>query len=309
MQASGNVVVKIVQTRDPDRYKRAKREMNLFRMFHKHKRICTMMSSRALDAANGLPGRCICVFQYFKLGTVQILLETAHPEFTEPSAATRCLRFKHAVAMTKDVLEGLEYMHGMNIVHRDIKPANICVEIEPSTTEPRFTIIDLGAAVATQTASKTPDHSASAANFTGMFTSVLGAKLPLGTVPFMSPEHIDEFGAVDGRSDLFSLGVTMYTCLCGRFPFVQPRTGYNINHLAQKLIRAYASAAEAAPLKLPSCGAHTGAMVKVIHKCLRKEPKERYQSAEAMRKHIERIDRCRVQGEVIDIVIEISMHA
>ena len=307
------MVVKVIQTDDADRYNRAKREMNLFQLFFKNKRICTMVIGKAIDAANGLPGMCACVLQCFKLGTVQTLLDTAHPEFTELFTATktRCLRFKQAVAMAKDVLEGLECMHANKVVHRDIKPGNICVEIEPSTTDLRFTIIDLGAAVGIQPQShQQSTHSLSGTDFTGKFTSLAGVKLPLGTVPFMSPEHIDEFRTVDGRSDLFSLGVTMYKCLCGRFPFVQPSAKYNINYLALKLIQAYASAAEADPLKLSRFCAHPRAVdkvVEVVSKSLRKEPMERYQSAKEMRENIGHIDRCWVRW--LMFIMEISMHA
>ena len=273
--------------------------MNLFRMFHNYKRICTMMGGRALDATNGLPGRCACIFRYFELGSVQTLLDTANPDFTKPSIATktRCLHFKQTVAMAKDVLEGLECMHAMDVVHRDIKPANICVEMEPSTKELRFTIIDLGAAVVIQkqsSASRSSEDPTSEVDFTGKYTSLAGMKLPLGTVPFMSPEHIDEFRTVDGRSDVFSLGVTMYKCLCGRFPFIQPSAGYNNKHLAQMLMIKYASAAKADPLKLPGFGALARAVdevVEIVSKSLRKDPTERYQSAEAMKKQIERIER------------------
>ena len=194
VQIAGKVVVKVVATDDDDRYKRAKREMNLFKMFYKHKRICHLVNGIALDATK----RCICILQYHELGTVQTFLDAGDAKFTKraDSAPSLCLRFKYVVAMAKDVLEGLECMHQMKIVHRDIKPGNICVEVGPSATEFRFTIIDLGAAVSMKT---TTDESRSEfspapsplAGFTGQFTSMAGLKLPLGTVPFMSPEHID----------------------------------------------------------------------------------------------------------------------
>ena len=87
----------------------------------------------------------------------------------------------------------------------------------------------------------------------------------------------------------------MYKCLCGRFPFVQPGAHFDDKVLALKLIQAYASAAEAAPLKIPRSRAQQRAVdevVQIVTKSLRKAPKERFESAEEMRKHIERLDRC-----------------
>ena len=301
-QAAGEVAVKILATQDKERYDRAKREMNLLNMFYKHKRICTMIHGTALDAVQ----KCICIFQFYELGTVQTLLDEGHAEFTHRAhdQAPACLRFRHAVDMAKDVLEGLECMHKMMIVHRDIKPANICVEISssaqsqsPSTTQLRFTIIDLGAAVSIEAVTSDPESVAGAVGFTGQFTSLAGVKVPLGTVLYMSPEHIDEDRAVDGRSDVFSFGVTMYYCLCGRFPFVQPEAVYDAKRLALKLMGYYTGPKEAEPLYLglgvrPRAGEELAA---IITKSLRKLPKDRYHTAHDMKTSVERIERYRAK--------------
>ena len=301
-QAAGEVAVKILATQDKERYHRAKREMNLLNMFYKHKRICTMINGMALDAVQ----KCICIFQFYELGTVQTLLDGAHPEFTRRAnnEATACLCFKHAVDMAKDVLEGLECMHKMMIVHRDIKPANICVEIlpssqsqSPSTTQLRYTIIDLGAAVSIEAVTSDPASLAGAVGFTGKFTSLKGVKLPLGTVLYMSPEHIDDDRVVDGRSDVFSFGVTMYECLSGRFPFVQPDAFSDDQRLAFKLMAYYAGPKEAGPLYL-GLGKRSRAgqeLKAIITKSVRKLPKERYNTAHDMKTSIERIERYRAK--------------
>ena len=311
-QAAGQVAVKVVLTSDPEKYKRAKRELNFFRMFHGHKNICTMIAGTAVDAANSICARCAGVFHFHELGTVQDLLKNAKPEFTHCEAARTCLLFEHAVDMAKDVLAGLECMHEKNIVHRDIKPGNICVELLPSTDQPRlrYIIIDLGAAVSVQVqpavSESKSESSALAMGFTGQYTSLPGLKIPLGTVPFMSPEHIDERRVVDARSDVFSFGVTIYVCLCGRFPFVQPLSASDDSQLAMMLIATYLSANEADPLSVPcaKATAHAvGELVEVVMKSLRKLPKERYQSASEMQAQIERIDRSgrRCLGLCVDI--------
>jgi serine/threonine-protein kinase len=94
------------------------------------------------------------------------------------------------------VAEALDYAHGNNVVHRDIKPANIMYEPESDQVK----VTDFGIARITDS-SKTK---------TGMV---------LGTPSYMSPEQLAG-KKIDGRSDLFSLGVTLYQMCCGRLPFV-----------------------------------------------------------------------------------------
>jgi CHASE2 domain-containing sensor protein len=100
------------------------------------------------------------------------------------------------VSIVARVADALGYAHKQNIVHRDIKPANIMYE--PESDAPKVT--DFGIARITDS-SKTK---------TGMV---------LGTPSYMSPEQLSG-KKVDGRSDLYSLAVTLYQLLCGSLPFV-----------------------------------------------------------------------------------------
>jgi len=96
------------------------------------------------------------------------------------------------------VAEGLDYAHRNKIVHRDVKPANVMYDPESG----RIKVADFGIARMTD----------SSRTKTGMV---------LGTPSYMSPEQL--LGKkVDGRSDLFSLGVVLYQMLCGQLPFVDP---------------------------------------------------------------------------------------
>ncbi|HEX4330961.1 MAG TPA: serine/threonine-protein kinase [Usitatibacter sp.] len=99
------------------------------------------------------------------------------------------------LSIVERVGDALGYAHSMGIVHRDIKPANIMYELESDTVK----VTDFGIARITDS-SKTK---------TGMV---------LGTPSYMSPEQLAG-RKIDGRSDLFSLGVTLYQMLAGRLPF------------------------------------------------------------------------------------------
>jgi len=99
------------------------------------------------------------------------------------------------LSIVERVADALGYAHTMGVVHRDIKPANIMYEPESDTPK----VTDFGIARVTD----------SSRTKTGMV---------LGTPSYMSPEQLAG-KRIDGRSDLFSLGVTLYQMLSGRLPF------------------------------------------------------------------------------------------
>lgn len=109
--------------------------------------------------------------------------------------ANALLPVTEALKYIADAADALDYAHQRNIVHRDIKPANLML-LEATKT---IKVTDFGVARITD-ASKTK---------TGMV---------LGTPSYMSPEQLSG-KKVDGRSDLFSLGVTLYQLLTGSLPF------------------------------------------------------------------------------------------
>ena len=105
------------------------------------------------------------------------------------------LELNRVLSIVERVAEGLGHAHKLNIVHRDIKPANIMYDADLDVVK----ITDFGIARVTDS-SKTK---------TGMV---------LGTPSYMSPEQLAG-KKIDGRSDLFSLGVMLYQMTCGRLPF------------------------------------------------------------------------------------------
>ena len=113
------------------------------------------------------------------------------------------LEVKLALEIAAQVAAGLAAVHKQHLVHRDIKPSNIMVSLEGGGTG-TAKIIDLGLAKAVA-----ESHSEAAISMPGVF---------VGTPEFASPEQFAGVGA-DIRSDLYSLGVTLWEMLTGQVPF------------------------------------------------------------------------------------------
>ena len=109
-----------------------------------------------------------------------------------------------AVEYVRQILDGLSASHAIGVIHRDIKPSNILVTLHDGVPVPK--VIDFGIAKATSQLRLT-DRT--------LFTAFAQF---IGTPAYMSPEQA-EGGAVDTRSDLYSLGATLYHLLAGQPPF------------------------------------------------------------------------------------------
>jgi serine/threonine-protein kinase len=144
------------------------------------------------------------------------------------------------------VAEALAYAHTQNVVHRDIKPANIMYERESDTVK----VTDFGIARITDS-SKTK---------TG---------LVLGTPSFMSPEQLAG-KKVDGRSDLYSLGVMLYQMLAGVLPF----RGDSMSELMFKIANEEAADIRIIRPELPE------SLANVVALALSKRPETRYQTGD-----------------------------
>jgi serine/threonine-protein kinase len=144
------------------------------------------------------------------------------------------------------VAEALAYAHRQNVVHRDIKPANIMYEMDSDTVK----VTDFGIARITDS-SKTK---------TG---------LVLGTPSFMSPEQIAG-KKVDGRSDLYSLGVMLFQMLTGVLPF----RGDSMAELMYKIANEEAPDIRVIRKELPA------RLAEVVALSLAKKPELRYQDGD-----------------------------
>ena len=162
----------------------------------------------------------------------------------------KLLPLGRVLSIAARVAEALAYAHKNNVVHRDIKPANIMYEPESDTVK----VTDFGIARITDS-SKTK---------TGMV---------LGTPSYMSPEQLAG-SKIEGRSDLFSLGVALYQMACGRLPF----EGESMAQLMFKIANeAHVDIRKHNP-KLPAC------VAAIVNKALAKNADQRWQDGEMMAK-------------------------
>lgn len=168
-------------------------------------------------------------------------------DLTEYCKSENLLPVPVVLGIVARVAEALAYAHKQQVVHRDIKPANIMFERESDTVK----VTDFGIARITDS-SKTK---------TG---------LVLGTPSFMSPEQLAG-KRVDGRSDLYSLGVMLYQLLAGVLPF----RGDSMAELMYKIANEPAPDIRKIRPELPV------AVTVILSKALTKAPEDRYQDGGA----------------------------
>jgi eukaryotic-like serine/threonine-protein kinase len=164
-------------------------------------------------------------------------------DLTSHTKGNALLPAKTVLEIIAKSADALDYAHTQNVVHRDIKPANIMYDPEKGEIK----VTDFGIARITDS-SKTK---------TGMV---------LGTPSYMSPEQLSG-KKVDGRSDLFSLGVTMYQLLAGQLPF-------QADSMATLMFKIANEAH--APVTLFR-GELPASIDTVIEKAMQKDPEQRYQ--------------------------------
>jgi serine/threonine protein kinase len=157
------------------------------------------------------------------------------------------------VRIARQMCAALHVAHAAGIIHRDLKPANVML-IERGGQTDYVKVLDFGVAK-----SYTPDQQTQLTH-TGML---------VGTVEYMAPEQI--MGrVVDGRTDIYSLGIVMYRMLTGKAPF---RDG-GVPALIHAHLNVFPKPMTDTAPELP------GALDRVVLRCLAKQPEQRYESME-----------------------------
>jgi serine/threonine protein kinase len=159
----------------------------------------------------------------------------------------------------KETADALSAAHAFSVVHRDIKPDNILLE----GTRGRVMVTDFGIA--------------KALSASGSGATLTGAGVAIGTPAYMSPEQAAGEREIDGRSDVYSLGIVAYQMLTGELPFQAPT-------VAGILMKQITEPAPMVTLKRPDVPED---LALAVSRCLEKDPENRWPTADALRRALE----------------------
>lgn len=164
---------------------------------------------------------------------------------------SRLLSLGDMLDIAAQTADALDYSHGMGVIHRDVKPENILVvRLETGGLRARVTDFGLARTAADQRIT-----------ISGSF---------VGTIAYLSPEQVAA-GEIDGRTDVYSLGVILYEALCGRPPFAG-----DIHAVLFRIVSEL-------PLPLREAGAEVDEQLDAyVMRCLEKDPGMRPQKARDM---------------------------
>ena len=154
------------------------------------------------------------------------------------------------------VADGLSAAHEAGLIHRDVKPSNIMI-----TPDGDVKLLDLGLARAL-----------------GDESPLTRPNVVIGTLDYASPEQLSDAARADRRSDLYSVGCTLYFTLAGRAPF---EGGDVVNKIYKQRME------EAEPLERVAKGVPL-AFAAIVRKLMSKDPAERYQTADELRADLAR---------------------
>src|SRR5258705_5003260 len=163
---------------------------------------------------------------------------------------------RETLGIMKDVARALAFAHAQGVVHRDIKPGNVLLAAGSAT------VTDFGVAKALSSARRSGEKGAGLTN-TGM---------SLGTILYMAPEQAAGDPDIDGRADIYSLGITAYEMLAGSAPFA---------NLGPREMLTARLTLPPPPLSTIRKDVPIG-LEKLIAKCLAIDPADRPQTASAL---------------------------
>src|ERR1700760_4364327 len=256
-----DVAIKILSTHvsfDPDLKRRFEREARAVCLLT-HPNICCLYDIGSQD------------------GIDFIVMEFLEGETLADRLTAGVLPLQQALKIGVEIADALDKAHREGIIHRDLKPGNIML------TKSGAKLMDFGLAKPVTAVSVVPPGSAQTPPPTISVTAPTAPGAPftergtiMGTLLYMAPETIQGHAA-DVRSDIFSFGCVLYEMVSGKRPF----SGESMLNIAAAIL-------EKEPQPISSLQPRTPAVLEhVVHRCLMKDPEERWQSERDLSRELE----------------------
>jgi serine/threonine protein kinase len=200
-------------------------------------------------------------------GLIALVMELVDGPTIAELITAREIPFENALSIAKQIAEALEAAHERGIIHRDLKPANVNV-----TRDGIVKVLDFGLAKISEGESQVSDLSHSPTLIKGTQAGVI-----LGTAAYMSPEQA-KGTVVDKRSDIWAFGCVLFEMLCGKQTF----SGETLTDTLAAVVRAEPDWDSLSPL-IPN------SILRLLRRCLNKDPKQRLRDIGEARIAIEEV--------------------
>src|SRR5450631_998205 len=219
----------------------------------------------------------LAVFQFGTFeGSPYLVSELLEGETLRQLLQRGPLAVRKAIDIGVQVAHGLAAAHDKGIVHRDLKPENLFV-----TKDGRVKILDFGLAKLTQRA---PESGDPGPTLTHQGTD---PGMILGTVGYMSPEQVRGHTA-DSRADIFAFGAVLYEMLAGKRAFQRATSADTMSAILNEDPPGISQIVQSTPPGLQ----------RVVHRCLEKNPEQRFQSASDLAFALEAISESGISGGI-----------
>ena len=222
-----------------------------------HRLLTERLRNEAKFASEFQHPNIVTIYEFLIVDEIACLsMQFINGQSTRELAGRNLIPVRDAVDCTLSIGDAIAKLHEKGILHRDIKPANILC-----SDEGEYLLGDFGLAL-----SATDIH------------KLHRAEDVAGTVPYSSPEQLNSVSKVDERSDIYSLGATLYHLLTGRAPFRADSVS-----AAKEMVKLQP------PIPVSELNHSVDSDLEaIVMCCLKKAPADRYQSAEALRDDLEK---------------------
>ncbi len=177
----------------------------------------------------------------------------------------RCgaLPVDRALQIALQIAEGISAAHARGVIHRDLKPANVFLQAGHAARDVRVRVLDFGVSLLRE------------------FGQVPSNAVLLGTLSYMAPEQLQSAKTADERTDVYSLGMTLYEMLAGRTPFQETSASELLHEILFSPV----------PPLSEHCPVLGHAVADVVGRAVQRDPAQRYQSMQEFRAALLQLDK------------------